>query len=89
MAPVGQRPLDIQGTYRLVTPDIRRNRGNSILLGRPEVIHRFSVDVVHGLVLLFGIGTKALVHLKGRPRGYPMPPVTPMWPGRAENYGNA
>ncbi len=26
-----------------------------------QTIHRCSVDVAHGLVLLFGIGTKALV----------------------------
>ncbi len=26
-----------------------------------QTIHRYSVDVAHGLVLLFGIGTKALV----------------------------
>jgi hypothetical protein len=28
---------------------------------RFQTIHCFSVDVAHGLVLLFGIGTKALV----------------------------
>ena len=28
---------------------------------RLQTIHRCSVDVAHGLVLLFGIGTKALV----------------------------
>jgi hypothetical protein len=28
---------------------------------RFQTIHRYSVDVAHGLVLLFGIGTKALV----------------------------
>ena len=28
---------------------------------RFQTIHRCSVDVAHGLVLLFGIGTKALV----------------------------
>jgi len=26
-----------------------------------QTVHRYSVDVAHGLVLLFGIGTKALV----------------------------
>ena len=26
-----------------------------------QTIHRYSVDAAHGLVLLFGIGTKALV----------------------------
>jgi hypothetical protein len=28
---------------------------------RFQTIHHYSVDVAHGLVLLFGIGTKALV----------------------------
>ena len=43
----------------------RRHVGFSSLIGRSgssalQTIHHYSVDVAHGLVLLFGIGTKAL-----------------------------
>src|SRR6478609_7618078 len=43
-----------------------RRRGGTIFSNRPfgvkrfQTIHHHSVDVAHGLVLLFGIGTKAL-----------------------------
>ena len=33
-----------------------------------QAIHRYSVDVAHGLVLLFGIGTKALPSWDSRTR---------------------
>ena len=44
----------------------RRARATIAFSNRPvgvkrfQTIHRYSVDVAHGLVLLFGIGTKAL-----------------------------
>jgi hypothetical protein len=47
--------------------DIRRRQLNVRFSNRPfgvkrfQTIRRCSVDVAHGLVLLFGIGTKALV----------------------------
>jgi hypothetical protein len=46
--------------------DVRRSPANVCFSNRPfgvkhfQTIHRCSVDVAHGLVLLFGIGTKAL-----------------------------
>jgi hypothetical protein len=48
------------------TPDIRLMSWHVRFSNRPvgvkrfQTIHRYSVDVAHGLVLLFGIGTKAL-----------------------------
>jgi hypothetical protein len=47
--------------------DIQSSLGNVRFSNRPfgvkhfQTIRRCSVDVTHGLVLLFGIGTKALV----------------------------
>jgi hypothetical protein len=46
--------------------DLRRSHANVCFSNRPfgvkrlQTIHHCSVDVAHGLVLLFGIGTKAL-----------------------------
>jgi len=39
---------------------IGRLRSSAFRLSTFQTIHHFSVDVAHGLVLLFGIGTKAL-----------------------------
>ena len=39
---------------------LQRTAGPYIGVKRFQTIHRYSVDVAHGLVLLFGIGTKAL-----------------------------
>ena len=49
------------------THGTKRTSSNVRFSNRPfgvklfQTIHRYSVDVAHGLVLLFGIGTKALV----------------------------
>ena len=40
---------------------LQRTAGPYIGVKHFQTIHRCSVDVAHGLVLLFGIGTKALV----------------------------
>ena len=50
----------------MALPDMQRPRFDVCFSNRPfggkrfQTIHHYSVDVAHGLVLLFGIGTRAL-----------------------------
>jgi hypothetical protein len=55
MSPVGHE-ADIK-----LRPLFGRFSNRPFGVKRLQTIHRCSVDVAHGLVLLFGIGTKALV----------------------------
>src|ERR1035437_3469835 len=54
-----EAPPDERGGNRYVLPNATAPHLDSTK--RFQTIHRYSVDVAHGLVLLFGIGTKALV----------------------------
>ena len=50
----------LSGVYVLLSPNVRfSNRPFEV--NHFQTIHHCSVDVAHGLALLFGIGTKALV----------------------------
>ena len=57
----GARPVHpIRATFRCVA-EFGRFSNRPFGVKRFQTIHHYSVDVAHGLVLLFGIGTKALV----------------------------
>jgi hypothetical protein len=64
---VGHRPQATASILDSTVSDIRECSDEVRFSNRPfgvkrfQTIHHYSVDVAHGLVLLFGIGTKALV----------------------------
>ena len=56
---VGSAARSSSGIFPAPSPEIRFSN-RPVGVKRFQTIHRYSVDVAHGLVLLFGIGTKAL-----------------------------